>query len=387
MKHTYLVFLCCILWLSCASPEGSVDTETPAPDVTAKRVEVLDLSPSTFHDVIELTGIVEARNDVIVSSRSTGRLEYIAELGRRVRAGDVVASTEDDLLTTNLSQAEAQVDNAQAAFKIAEESYTRQSPLFADSIISELEFIRLEATYEQAKSALAQTEALFQQVSLQVQYTSMTAPIYGVVEDHYVEAGEQVIPGTEILRLVDARNVYISAGISERYAGDIEVGTPAEIRLPASSISSRLGQVIFSGSVINPESRSFEVNIEVQNEDGRLKPEMIVELGIVRMTLDSALVIPGNAIIRTEDGLSVFVITDVDGRQIAQMRDITPGPEYANQSVILDGLHDGDHVVIRGQSTLGNQDLVIIDETFNELDEYGVPVMNSSSVMSTDTDL
>jgi len=387
MKNLYLVFLCCFLWLSCAAPEGSVDTETPDPVVTAKRVEVLSITPSTFNDVIELTGIVEARHDVVVSSRTTGTLEYIAALGRQVRAGDVVASTEDDILATNLSQAEAQVANAKAAFKIAEESYTRQSPLFADSIISELEFIGLEATYEQAKSALAQTQALFQQVTLQLQHTSMTAPIYGIVEDHYVEAGEQVIPGTQILRLVDARNVYISAGISERYAGDIEVGTSAKINLPTSNLSPRQGRVIFAGSVINPDSRSFEINIEVQNEDGRLKPEMIVDLAILRMTLANSLVIPGNAIMRTEDGHTVFVVEEVDGRHTAQMRTIVIGPEYANQSVILDGLDEGDHVVVRGQSTLGNQDIVIIDQTYAQLDEYGVPIMDSPSRMSSEIDL
>ncbi len=379
MRNISCLLLCCILWISCASPEGSEPSEPPTPPLTAKRVEVLHISPTVFNDLIELTGIVEARHDVIVSSKTTGTLETIVNLGRSVQRGQVVASTDDDLLRANLSQAEAQVSNAEAGLKIAEESYRRQRPLYSDSIISELEYIGLETTLSQAQSTLDQAKAIYEQVLLQLNYTFMTAPIYGTVEAHYVEAGEQVVPGTQILRLVDSRDVFISAGISERFAGDIEVGTPAQISLPTSGILSREGRVVFSGSVIDPESRSFEINVEFENNDGRLKPEMIADLAILRTTVEDALVIPGNAVTRTENGHSVFI---VDGNHVAHMRDIQLGAEYANKVVIIDGLSPGDQVVVRGQSTLANQDLVIIDQTYSQLDEFGVPMMNSSSDVS-----
>jgi len=379
MRIISFLLLCSILWISCASPEGSQPNETPTSPLTAKRVEVLNLSPTTFNDLIGLTGIVEAKHDVIVSSKTTGTLEKLVDLGTIVGSGQVVASTDDDLLRANLSQVQAQVSNAEAGLKIAEESYVRQRPLFSDSIISELEYIGLETTLSQAKSTLDQANAIYQQVSLQLNYTSMTAPIYGSVEAHYVEVGEQVVPGTQILRLVDSRDVFISAGISERFAGDIEVGTPAQISHPASGILPREGRVVFAGSVIDPESRSFEINVEFDNNDNSLKPEMIADLAILRTTIEDALVVPGNAITRTENGHSIFVVASMDDNHIAHVRDIQIGAEYANKVVIVDGLSPGDQVVVRGQSTLANQDIVIIDQTYSQLDEFGVPVMNSSS--------
>jgi len=379
MKKCYPLLLCSVFWFACASPEENSESESQLPLLNAKHVEVLELAPTTFNSIIELTGTVEARRDVIISSKTTGTLENIAPLGRNVQAGEVVANTEDDLIRSSVLQAEAQVKNAEAGLRIAEESYDRQRPLFADSIISELEFIRLETNLNQARSALAQAEAVYEQVARQLDYTSIKAPIYGKVEARYVEAGEQVIPGTEVLRLVDARNVYISAGIPERYAGDIELGTPAEISLPNAGILPRQGRVSFAGSVIDPDSRSFEINVEVENRDGKLKPEMIAELEILRLTIDNALVVPGNAIIQTENGHSVFIVKEGNENRIANMREVKLGANYSNQVVILSGLSAGEQLVIRGQSTLADQDPVIIDQIFTELDEYGAPVLNFSS--------
>ena len=386
MKIQYILLLGCIFWFACASPQGNSDSsESPALPFETKHVEVLRLSPTAFNEIIELTGTVEAKHDVIVSSKTTGTLEAIAALGQTVRVGQVIANTEDELIRASVAQAEAQVNNAEAGLRIAEDSYTRQQPLFADSIISPLEFARLETTLEQARSALAQAEAVYEQVARQLDYTSIQAPIDGKVEARYVEPGEQVVPGTQVLRLVDVRNVQIAAGVPERYAGDIEIGALVEVRLPTAGISPRTGRVTFAGSVIDPASRSFEVNVEVENTDGRLKPEMIAELAIVRLTIEDALVIPGNAVTRTENGLSIFVVENHDGNHVALSREVYLGAEYANQVVITSGLSANEQVVVRGQSTLANQDLVSIDQSFSGLDEYGVPIIIEDSSDSTPT--
>lgn len=379
MKIPYILPLSCLLWIACSDPGNTPDTSpTSVPPPDAKHVEVLELSPTSFQDRIEITGIVEAKRDVIVSAKTTGTLEMVAALGQNVGTGQVVARTEDDLLRAGVSQARAQIKNAEARLKIAEDSYTRQQSLFADSIISPLEFTQLATNLEQAQSAVEQAEATHEQALHQLQYTAITAPIIGKVEARYVEVGERVVPGTELLRLVDVRNVQITAGVSERYAGDIEIGTPAVVSLPTASIPPRAGKVTFAGSIIDPASRSFEINMDVDNRDGRLKPEMIAELEIVRLTIDNALVIPGNAVTRTENGLTVFVVTEQDGNLVAQMQTVTLGAEYANQVVITDGVSAGEQVIIRGQSTLANDDRIIIDQHYNALNGSGVPVMKQT---------
>ena len=380
MKNTCILLFFCVLWTACETPEESpLSSEPTAPVFEVRHVEVLELSPTSFNDIVELTGTVEAKQDVTVSAKTTGILESIVELGQTVSPGEIVARAEDDLLLAAVAQAEALVRNAKAALEIAEESFNRQQPLLADSIISPLEFSLLETTFQQAQSFVDQQEAFLKQAKSQLEYAYVRSPIAGKVETRYVEAGELLSPGTPILRLVDVRNVHVAAGIPERYAGEIEIGTPADISLPTAGILPRTGRVVFAGSVIDPDSRSFEVHIDVNNADGKMKPEMIARLAILRLTIEDAIVIPGNTVTRTENGLSVFVVEQHDGNPVAQMRTVTLGAEYANQVVILNGLSAGERVVVRGQSTLGDGDLVTIDETYSELNEYGSPVMSSLS--------
>ena len=324
MRIIHLLLFTLFLLSACVDSDTPPERETPSPPLDVKHVEVLELSPTVFNDIIQLTGTVEAKQDVIVSAKTAGTLESIGDLGQSVGVGDVIANIEDDLLLASVSQAKAQVQNAEANLRIAEDSYIRQQPLFADSIISPLEFTRLETTLEQARSILIQANAAHDQAQRQLEYSFISAPIRGKVEARYVETGEQVVPGTQVLRLVDVRNIQISAGVSERYAGDIEVGTPAEISLPTANVPPRSGRVTFAGSVIDPDSRSFEVVIEVENSDEKLKPQMIAELEILRLAIEDALVIPENTVARTETGLSVFVVEPQDDYHVAPDPNLDP---------------------------------------------------------------
>ncbi len=384
MRTPYILLLCCCFWSACADPGNSPNAESEPPPVAAKHVETLEMLPIAFDDFIELTGTIEANHDVIVSARTTGTLEMIASLGETVRAEQTVARVDDELLQTAHRQAEAQVSNARAALRVAQDSFDRQQPLFADSIISALEFTRLETTLDQAKSALSLAEAVYDQATRQLANTVLPAPITATVEERYIEPGEQVVGGTQLLRLVDSRSVQVVAGISERYAGEIEIGTLARISPRSDGAPARTGRVSFAGSVIDPNSRSFEVKIAVDNSDGKLKPEMIVQLAIVRLTIEGALVIPGNAITRNEAGLAIYVIEQREEGSFAQRRSITVGPEYANRVVVTSGLTAGETVVIRGQSTLGDGDRIITDQHYYALDEYGIPILNARSDSTID---
>ena len=384
MRIPYILLLCCGFWSACADPGDDLSTENEPPPMAAKHVETLEVLPIAFDDFIELTGTIEANHDVIVSARTTGTLEMIVPLGQIVRVEQTVARVDDELLQTAHRQAEAQVSNARAALRIAQESYDRQQPLFADSIISALEFTRLETTLDQAKSALSLAEAAYDQTTHQLANTILPAPITATVEERYIEPGEQVVGGTQLLRLVDSRNVQVVAGVSERYAGEIEIGTLAEISPRSARAPARTGRVSFAGNVIDPDSRSFEIKVAVDNSDGKLKPEMIVQLTVVRLTVEDALVIPGNAITRNESGLAIYVVEERDGDSFAQRRNVTIGPEYANRVVVTSGLSAGETVVIRGQSTLGDDDRVITDQHYTALNEFGVPILNAPPDSTTD---
>lgn len=362
----------------CAGADGSDGTAAADnEDGTTRRgirVETLTLQPTTFEDVIELTGTVESLNDATLSAQSAGTVEFLAPLGRRVAEGAVIARINQGLVRAAFQQAEAQVENAQATLELAEDNFNRQEPLYSDSIISALEFQNVRAQLNQARAAHRQAEALRAQVQQQVENTVIRAPSSGVIEAHAVERGEQVTPGQPVIRVVDAQRVRVAVGVPERYAGDIEVGTRVRLDIKAYRGQGREGRVTFAGSAINPTNRTFPVEIEVDNTDGKLKPEMIANVFVSRERLDEVLVVPRAAVLRDEGGTGVFVVIHQDGASLASRLPVTLGPAYAGSTIVEDGLEPGAEVIVLGQTTVTEGDPIEVVEHYTKLDEAGVPV-------------
>jgi RND family efflux transporter MFP subunit len=334
-------------------------TEAAAADeATTTRVEVLRLAPSAFEDVVELNGTVEAVSDATLSAQAAGTVERIAERGDRVAAGGVVAQLDADEARAARAQAQAQFDLAQDAFE-------RQEPLVRDSIISALEFERVRAERNQARAALDQAEK-------RLANTRVTAPFAGTVEERLVEPGEQAAPGTPVARLVSTRRVKVVAGVPERYAADIAPGTSVRMSFRAYGGGEIVAPVTFVGTAIDPDTRTFPIEVELGNADRTLKPAMVARLFVTRARLDDALVLPRSALVRDETGTHVFVATEGNGLR-AEKRAITLGPVYGPRAVVRDGLAEGDRVVVAGQNQLAPGDRIRLTATYTALDAAGTP--------------
>ena len=363
-----------IITAGCGGADGrSVPAEAPASAPTGLRVETLLLTPDVFEDVIEVTGSVEAIHDATLSARSSGTVESLVPLGKLVREGEVVARLDQGFVSATLEQAEANIATARSAADLARDNFGRQEPLFQDSIISALEYHGLLAQLQQADAALSAAKAVHTQAHEQLDNTEVLAPFAGSIEAQYVERGEQVAPGVNVLRIVDARRVRVVLGIPERYAGDIELGTEIRFSVDAYRGVPRTGTVTFAGSTINPSNRTFTVEAEVDNSDRRLKPEMIVEAVVSRERIDSVLVVPRVAILRDEAGSSVFVVRQGESGPIAARMPIVTGASYAGRVLVASGLQAGEEIVVAGQNTLTQGDAVFVDTRYSRLDAQGIP--------------
>ncbi|MBO6576405.1 MAG: efflux RND transporter periplasmic adaptor subunit [Rhodothermales bacterium] len=337
-------------------------TATPAPTTRVVRVETAVVQPTTFEDVVQITGTIEAPNDASLSAQAGGTLEYIAPLGRTVGRGAVVARMDSELLAAALRQAEAILEVQKAQENLAQDNFNRQEPLFQDSIISALEFESVRTQLIQARAQRSQAESAVAQATKALDNTRVLAPFSGTVEEHYADAGEQLLPGSQVLRLVNTSRVNIVAGVPERYASDIQVGSGARASFSAYGIPDIEGVVRFASRVIDPQSRTFRVEVEVNNPDGALKPAMIANLLVTRAVLDQRLVVPITAVLREEDRSSVFVVTSPgDGTvQVAERRPVVLGASYRGLAVVESGLQAGDEIIVVGQTNVTEGDAIEI---------------------------
>ncbi len=370
-RALWLPGLLASLTLFSVSATGCGSDEAPAPEaVNARptnervvRVQTQVVRPTTFEDVVEITGTVDTPNDATLSAQIGGTVTALTPRGKRVAKGGLVAELDDGMVRAAVRQAEAQVATARAQYDLAHDTFTRQQPLYQDSIISALEFEGVRAQLNQATAQLSQAEATLNQIQEQLKYTRILAPFEGTIEEHFVERGEQVMPGTPVARIVNTEQVKVKAGVPERYAGDIGVGTPVQIRFQAYGVSPAGGQVSFVGRVIDPSTRTFPIEVDLDNRDGRLKPAMIASLFVTRARLEDRLVVPQTAVIRDENGVSMFVVSREDTLPRAQRRTVRLGPSYAGKVVVEAGLEPGTEIIVVGQNKVTEGDAVEVVDT------------------------
>jgi len=183
-------------------------------------------------------------------------------------------------------------------------------------------------------------------------------PSIGKIEFHFTDTGEQVAPGSQIARIVDTNNLRIRAGVPERYAVDIHPGTPVDMDFKAYGVGSRTGVISFVGNVIDPDNRSFLIEIQLPNGDATLKPEMIADVFVTRAILTSQIVLPQTSVLHDELGASVYIVDRTDGSPRAARRTVTLGASYGGKTVIERGLEEGAEVIVVGQTTVTEGDLV-----------------------------
>ncbi len=354
-------FCAAALLAGCGTEPPNAARSAPAnvAEERAIRVETLVLEPTVFRDVIQLTGSVDAFDDARLSAQTSGTVIAVAPLGTSLRNEATVAQINPLLPESAVLQASAIVEAAEAQFGLARENLTRNEPLFADSVISTIEWEGVQAQYNQSRANLAQAEAALDQARTMLAQTRVVAPFDGTVEEHFVEPGEQVTPGMAVVRLINTRRIKVISGVPERYAADILPGAPVQISFEAYRGKRIDGLVSFVGRAVDPQSRTFPIEIVIDNPDGTIKPEMVARVEVTREIIEDALVVPRAAVIRTENGHIVYLIETREGIPTAVQRDLVPGPDFGAY-VVATNLQPGDEVIVLGQSRVIDGDRVEI---------------------------
>jgi len=355
-KITILLTIIPLLFVQC-NTGGTEEAQNTNNDrrVRTVAVETLTMEKNTMTETVKVIGTVEAYDDAIVSSEASGRVHFIAPLGKSVEHEEAVAQLDDRLL-------QAQYEAARVQYELAADTYRRQQVLYADSIISELQYNNIRTQRDQAK-------AQYEQAKKQLQDTRIEAPFRGRIEERFVKSGELINPGMPVVRIVNTERVNITAGIPDRFAADVREGSHATMYFTGYGDFVREGTVSFAGNVIDPDTRTYPVKIKIPNPDGILKPEMVADVHIVRRTIYSTLVIPRTAIVRDESGPNVFVVRYQNGKPVAELVPVRTGATSGLLMQVIDGIAPGDEVVVSGHRNLNQGDRLDILQNNTSVEE------------------
>jgi RND family efflux transporter MFP subunit len=335
--------------VACGSDSASASEEETASEtgfVKIVNVEVAAITAGEFTSFVRITGEAEAENDITVSAEEGGKLvRFFAEKGERVSRGAAIAKIDDEILR-------AQVDEARASADLDRERYLRQKQVWEEERIgSEITYLQTKAQAEQANARLSLLQA-------RLDRTTIRSPVAGILDDRYVDAGEVVSPGTRVARVVDIGRLKITGGVPERFGPFIQAGGAAVIMFDVLSGREFDGTIGYVGAAVDPQSRTFPIEILMANPDGAVKPQMIANVRVATDRLEDVVVVPQEVVLRTELGYQVFVVAERDGSRLAEARPVVLGPSFENRVVIESGLEPGDLLVTRGHQLVDPGDHV-----------------------------
>ncbi|NND61956.1 MAG: efflux RND transporter periplasmic adaptor subunit [Flavobacteriaceae bacterium] len=314
-------------------------------------VTTQQLKDTIFKHFIEIQGNVETKQNVIIYPEYQGILTQVfVKEGDRVRKGQQLARIDDGGLSSQVSQLEVQAQLAKTTFE-------RQKRLWEQKIGSEIQYLQAKTNYESAQNAVDQLKS-------QLGKTSIRAPFSGVIDDVITDQGTVVSPGQGVFRIVNLKDMYIKADVPERFLSSVIPGKEVSIEIPmlATTIESTVRQ---TGNYINPNNRSFSIEVDVPNKDGNVKPNLTAKVKINDYSNESAILIPLNVISENSENQQYVYKADSNGeenRAVAKRKIIKTGKTQGDYIEVLDGLAAGDVIIVEGaRSVKDGQEVKILN--------------------------
>jgi RND family efflux transporter MFP subunit len=371
MKNNYLIIALTVLAVACRAPsDDNQNLEAKKKDLEAARKEFASLKEkieklekeiseedSTFQQTenailvstfiaekkpfehkVEVRGAVESRKNVLISAQTIGEVERVhVREGQQVTKGQVLVSQNADVTRNSIAE-------LKTSLELANSVYEKQSKLWEQKIGTEIQYLQAKNNKESLDRKLATAYA-------QLDMAIVKAPFSGTIDELPAREGEVASPGIPLVRIVSQQDMYIKADVSERFIGKFKAGDPVEIYFPTldKKVASKVASV---GQVINPENRTFVVEVALPRIDFNVKPNQVTVLELRDYVSEATLAVPTRIIQRDEDGQFIFVVDDRGERKLARKVHVVTGISYNSQTEILEGLEGSELIVDQGYRDL-----------------------------------
>ncbi len=334
----------------------------------------VDLAPVVHAEVnreLAVVGNLVGDQTVSVVPKTAGRLQEITvKLGDRVNRGQRIAKIEDQEILEQVKQAEAAFEVAKATIRqreadldLAKTNVERSRNLFQRQLLPQQTLDDSEAKYQSAQASLDlaraqnnQSQARLDELRINLQNTIITSPVNGFVARRAADPGAFVSANAPIVDVVDIVHVRLVANIIEKDLKQIGVGDFARVEVDAFPGESFMGRIARLSPVLDPATRTAPIEIEIPNDQYRLKPGMYARVGIITESHANALVVPTNALVDANGTRGVYLAVN----NVASFHPVKVGIESNERTEILDGVAEGDRVVTTGAAGLRNGDPIVL---------------------------
>ncbi len=327
------------LLTACGNQQQGTQTEIETP------VSVQELKKSSISKLVNTTGTALATYStelnaemggfyILRNNPATGR---VYKLGDAVRKGELIISIEDQEFENGVA-----INSKELNLEIAEQEQSKQKALYEKGGVTLSEMRNTEVRVTNARYDL-------ENAKLNLEKMSIRAPFTGVIVSlpHYTPQSK-IAQGSEMVGLMAYSKMYMDINLPEsaiEYVGPNQLVHITHYTMPHDTLSGVISEL---SPAISTETRTFKGKILVDNNELKLRPGMFVKADIVVEQADSVLVIPKDVVISRRNRKYVYVVE----RNSAILRDITTGLEDDVNVEVVEGLKEGDNLIIKGYETL-----------------------------------
>ena len=335
-------------------------------------VEVASVKRADMTESLTVVGNLIGAATVEAVPKVSGRLDDVTvRLGDRVRKGQTLAKVEDREIAEQVKQAQASFDVAaatirqrEADLRLAQTNLDRSKNLFDRQLIPKQTFDDTDARYQAAAAQLDLAKAQYQQaqarldeLKINLANTEITSPVSGFVGKRSLDPGAWVTPNSPFISVVDIDIVRLVANIVEKDLRRINSGMKADVAVDAYPGEHFVGRIAHVAPVLDPSTRTAQIEVEIANSSFRLKPGMYAKVSFTVEHKENVLVVPANSVVDASGKKGVYVPGEGD---VAKFQTVTLGMSDPDQIEITSGVSEGMRVISTGAAALREGDKIVL---------------------------
>ncbi len=309
-------------------------------------VKVREMKKEKMKHFIKATAYIKAKKQAYVSPEMNGQIKkiYVKE-GQYVNKGQVLA-------VLNATVLKSSIEEVKTGLSLAKTIYEKQQSLWEQKIGKELDYL-------QAKNKKESLEAKLKTLNAQLEMTIIKAPISGIIDEIYLKEGELASPGRQLINLINLKKMEADADVSEKYVPFIHAGDSVSLSFPSYPELFIKTKITRTGNEINPINRTFKIEVDFNNIDNKIKPNMIAEISLSDYSGEN-FAVPSLIVKKDTKGDYLFVAEEKDGKFYTKKTYVKTSYLIGGNLIIKDGLKEGDKVIVEGFNLVSNNQEVTI---------------------------
>jgi len=339
----FIISLIPFLAISCGKKESVVHSSKPV------KARAFEAALTEIPQKYEFTGSIEGDKRIQLSTKIMGQITYMPfQEGAKVTKGETLIKIRSDDLEAKKSQVQANMSEAEAAFKNTEANYNRIKSLYESKSATRKEMDDSEMAYNMGKAKIEAIKEMEREVNDHLSYTQIASPINGYVVQKMSEEGNIAAPGMPILTIEGLSRLKVVTKVPESQVYLFKTGDQVKVIVDALSGKEFSGSVEQINPGGNPASRQFEVKILLDESKSMLKSGMYAKVILERGTRH-VITVPEDWVIKRGQLEGLFTM---NSNQEAMLRWVRTGKRFGNQVEILSGLSQGEQVLISMDSPI-----------------------------------